>query len=105
MGRVPSLKRSRLDGELRPDWWQLYDDPVLNMLEEQAMAANPDLQAAAERFIQARDIMMKVRSRRIPHVGLGFDASNNRESANHLPSPKFSMRPRFPSCDKEEAHE
>jgi len=83
-GASPFIEAKPLDGELRPDWWQLYDDPVLNSLEEQAMAANPDLQAAAERFIQARDIMMKVRSRRIPHVGLGFDASNNRESANHL---------------------
>jgi len=62
----------------------LYDDPVLNRLEEQAMAANPDLQAAAERFVQARDMMMKARSRRIPQVGLGFDASDNRESQNHL---------------------
>jgi NodT family efflux transporter outer membrane factor (OMF) lipoprotein len=83
-GASPFIEAKPLDGDLRPDWWQLYDDPVLNRLEEQAMAANPDLQAAAERFIQARDIMMKVRSRRIPHVGLGFDASNNRESANHL---------------------
>jgi NodT family efflux transporter outer membrane factor (OMF) lipoprotein len=48
------------------------------------MAANPDLQAAAERFVQARDVMMKARSRRIPQIGAGFEASDNRQSVNRL---------------------
>jgi multidrug efflux system outer membrane protein len=83
-GASPFVEAKPSDGELRPDWWTLYNDPVLNKLEEQAMAANPDLQAAAERFVQARDMMMKARSRRIPHVGLGLDASDNRQSDNRL---------------------
>ena len=44
------------------------------------MEANPDLQAAAERFVQARDVMMKARSQYLPRLGLGFDASDNRQS-------------------------
>jgi NodT family efflux transporter outer membrane factor (OMF) lipoprotein len=48
------------------------------------MAANADLQAAAERFVQARNVMMQVRSRRIPNIGLGFGASDNRQSVNKL---------------------
>lgn len=83
-GASPFVEATPSDGELRPDWWKLYDDPGLNRLEEQAMAANPDLQAAAERFVQARDVMMQVRSRRIPQVGLGFDASDNRQSEHAL---------------------
>lgn len=83
-GASPFVEAKPSDGELRPDWWELYDDPVLNRLEEQAMAANPDLQAAAERFVQARDVMMKVRSQRIPQIGIGFDASDNRISDNRL---------------------
>ena len=43
------------------------------------MAANPDLQAAAERFVQARDMMMKARSQYLPRLGLGFGASENRD--------------------------
>ncbi|RMH34893.1 MAG: efflux transporter outer membrane subunit, partial [Nitrospirae bacterium] len=42
------------------------------------------LQAAAERFVQARDMMMKVRSGRIPQFGLGFDVSRNRQSEHRL---------------------
>lgn len=83
-GASPFVEAKPSDGELRADWWTLYNDPILNKFEEQAMAENPDLQAAAERFVQARDVMMQVRSQYIPHVSLGFDASNNRESANHL---------------------
>ncbi len=83
-GASPFVEAKPSEGALRPDWWKLYNDPVLNKLEEQAMAANPDLQAAAERFVQARDVMMKVRSQRIPHVGLGFDASDNKQAAERL---------------------
>lgn len=83
-GASPFVEAKPSDSELRPDWWKLYDDPVLNRLEDQAMAANPDLQAAAERFLQARDMMMKARSRRIPQLGIGLDASKNRQSENAL---------------------
>ncbi|MDT3779616.1 efflux transporter outer membrane subunit [Nitrospira sp. MA-1] len=83
-GASPFVEAKPSDDELRPDWWQLFNDPILNSLEEQAMAANPDLQAAAERFVQARDVMMRARSQYLPHAGLGFGASNNRQSDNSL---------------------
>ncbi len=83
-GSSPFVEAKPSDGELRQDWWNLYSDPILNKLEEQAMAANPDLQAAAERFVQARDVMMRARSQYLPRVGLGFGASDNKASANNL---------------------
>ena len=83
-GASPFVEARPSDGELRQEWWTVYDDPVLNRLEVQALAVNPDLQAAAERFVQARDMMMKARSRRIPRVGLDFGASNNKQSENSL---------------------
>jgi multidrug efflux system outer membrane protein len=83
-GSSPFVEAKPSDGELRQDWWKLYNDPILNRLEEQAMAANPDLQAAAERFVQARDVMMKARAQYIPRIGLGLDTSGNRESIHHL---------------------
>ena len=83
-GASPFVEAKPSDHELRPDWWVHYDDPVLSRLVEQGMAANADLQAAAERFVQARDVMMQVRSRRIPNIGLGFGASDNRQSVDKL---------------------
>jgi NodT family efflux transporter outer membrane factor (OMF) lipoprotein len=78
------------DSELRQDWWKLYDDPVLNGLIEQGVAANPDLQAAAERFVQARYVMMKARAQYLPQVGLDFGASHNRQSFERLFRPENS---------------
>lgn len=83
-GASPFFVARPSDSEIRPEWWKLFHDPVLNRLEEQAMAANPDLQAAAERFVQARDVMMKAQSRLIPHVGIGTDLSDNKQSTNAL---------------------
>jgi len=83
-GASPFVEAKPSDDELRPDWWKAFNDPVLDRLEAQAMAANPDLQAAAERFVQARDVMMQVRSRRIPHVGLGGKVTDNEHSVDTL---------------------
>lgn len=81
-GSSPFVEAMPSDDELRPDWWTLYNDPILNNLIEKAMAANPDLQAAAERFVQARDVMMQVRSQRIPHIGLGGKATDSSRHVN-----------------------
>lgn len=83
-GASPFVEAKPSDGELRADWWTVYDDPILNGLEAQAMAANPDLQAAAERFVQARDVMMRARAQYLPHLGLEFGASGNKQSFDRL---------------------
>jgi multidrug efflux system outer membrane protein len=87
-GESPFVEAKPSDDELRPDWWTLYDDPLLNNLMDQAMAANPELEAAAERFVQARDMMMRARSQYLPRLGLGFGASDNRASENALFFPR-----------------
>lgn len=79
-GASPFVEAKPSDAEIRPEWWRLFRDPVLNRLEEQAMAANADLRAAAERFVQARDLMMKTRSRMLPQLNLDLGASDNKES-------------------------
>lgn len=86
-GSSPFAEAKPSDGELRQDWWTLYDEPVLNRLVDQAMVANPDLQAAAERFVQARDVMMQVRSQRIPQVGVGGKAADSRDHVDPLRVP------------------
>lgn len=80
-GSSPFVQANPSDDELRPDWWTVYNDPSLNRLVDQAMATNPDLQAAAEQFVQARDVMMQVRSQRIPQLGIGGKAAG---SHNHV---------------------
>ena len=42
-GASPFVEANPSDNELRPDWWKVFNDPILDSLIEQAMAANPDL--------------------------------------------------------------
>lgn len=86
-GSSPFVEAKPSDDELRPDWWTVYHDPTLNRLIDQAMATNPELQAAAERFVQARDVMMQVRSQRIPQLGLGGRGADSRNHVDPLRSP------------------
>jgi multidrug efflux system outer membrane protein len=96
-GESPFVKANPSDEALRPDWWKLYGDPVLDRLVEQAMQANPDLHAAAERFLQARNLMMQARAQYLPQVGIGFGGSHNRQSDERL------FRPRAPEVHTQEA--
>jgi multidrug efflux system outer membrane protein len=68
----------------RGDWWTLFGDAELNRLEEQLVRENPNLQAAAEVYTQARDLAAEAQSRLYPQVGVQALVSDNRESAHHL---------------------
>ncbi len=83
-GSGPFLKANPSDDEIREDWWTLYNDPILNKLEKEAIGANADLHASAERFLQARDIMLKARSKLMPSFGIGAGISANKQSEDAL---------------------
>lgn len=53
------------------DWWDIFNDPILDGLEEQAIAHNPGLQAMWERVKEARDFAGIVKSKLFPQ--LNFD--------------------------------
>lgn len=42
------------DHEPKGPWWEIFHDPALNALEQQALAANQDLKVAASRIEQSR---------------------------------------------------
>ena len=72
------------DGLPRGRWWRLFADPVLDQLEEQAEAINPNLQAAEEQYTQARDLAAEARAGLFPQVSLGGNTSDNRQSIHRL---------------------
>ena len=49
-GARPLVEAKPSDAELHPDWWTLYDDPILDRLEEQAMAATPEAQEPSGKY-------------------------------------------------------
>ena len=42
------------DSAIRPNWWEIYQDPQLNKLEEQVAVSNQTLKASYEQYMQAR---------------------------------------------------
>ena len=65
----------------RDDWWQLYDDPVLNGLVQDALTANTDVRVAVARIEKARAQLRGSRSDRLPQTAINGSAVQNRSSA------------------------
>ncbi len=70
------------DGELRGAWWEVYQDPALNALEEQVATANQNVKAAEARFRAARATVAQFRSSFFPVIGYSTDYSRARSSQN-----------------------
>src|SRR5215475_7750242 len=54
------------DGLLKGKWWEIYQDPELNALEEQISISNQNVLAAEAQFRQARDAIWIARSALFP---------------------------------------
>ncbi|WP_085808513.1 efflux transporter outer membrane subunit [Sphingomonas sp. TZW2008] len=73
------------------DWWRLYQDPVLDSLIADALAANTDIRVAVARLERARASLREVRNDRTPQATVGAGATYNR----------FSQVQRLPGIDSE----
>ena len=62
------------------DWWRLYDDPVLDSLVQQALAANKDIAVATANIAIARASLRGARSERLPQTAVGAGAQYGRPS-------------------------
>ncbi|HWK36092.1 TolC family protein [Sphingomonas sp.] len=60
------------------NWWRLYDDPVLDGLVADALAANTDLRVAVARLAKARAALSETRVGRLPDVGASAGATYGR---------------------------
>ena len=83
-------------------FWELFEDSILNELEEEAIAANFDLQIAAYRILEARALVMKEKSLLLPHIDLNASAIQDETlldpqsfgSSNHVErvkQPQYSL--------------
>ena len=66
----------------RGDWWTVYDDQLLDGLEQKIESGNPDLAVALARYDEARADAAQARADLFPQVGVGADATANRQSEN-----------------------
>jgi len=71
----------------RGKWWQAFQDPTLNGLEDQLEAGNPSLAAAAARYAEARARAREARADLFPQVEADANYGRSRQSANRPFSP------------------
>jgi NodT family efflux transporter outer membrane factor (OMF) lipoprotein len=69
------------DGVKRDAWWRVFHDPELDALEQRIDVSNPDLQAAAAIYDQARALVAEAQAGLLPDLGIGGHISANRQSA------------------------
>src|SRR5579863_999509 len=70
------------DGMLKGKWWEVYQDPQLNQLEERIAATNQSLRQAMETYLAARDQIAVARANLFPTVSAGPSVTHYRSSAN-----------------------
>jgi NodT family efflux transporter outer membrane factor (OMF) lipoprotein len=70
------------DQTLRGKWWETFNDPQLNALEEQIDPANQTLKAADANFRTARAAIGLYRANQAPTISVGPQVGALRQSAN-----------------------
>jgi NodT family efflux transporter outer membrane factor (OMF) lipoprotein len=68
------------DSKLRAKWWEQYNDPLLNSLEEQIAISNQTIAAAEANYRNARALVVSARSALFPVIGAAPDYTNSRFS-------------------------
>jgi len=70
------------DGMLRGKWWEVYNDPQLNKLEERIATNNQSLRSAYETYLAARDQVASARSQFYPTLSAGPSFTHEKTSSN-----------------------
>ncbi len=67
------------------NWWEIFQDPQLNALEQQVNISNQNLKAAQAQYVQARALLRYNRADYFPTLTAGASASRTRVSNNRPP--------------------
>jgi len=67
------------DAALHGNWWEIFNDPQLNALEQQATTSNQNIAAAAASFLSARALVKEARAQYFPTVSTAPSITNERQ--------------------------
>jgi NodT family efflux transporter outer membrane factor (OMF) lipoprotein len=86
------------DSTIRANWWEIYQDPQLDKLEQQVAVSNQTLKASYEQYMQARAAIQATRAQYYPTVTVGPSATRERQSQNrplYVPGSKTNYNDLF----------
>jgi NodT family efflux transporter outer membrane factor (OMF) lipoprotein len=69
------------DDTLRGAWWEIFNDPQLNALEEQVDISNQNVAQAEAQFRQARALVQQARAAYFPTITVGVGVTRSRRSS------------------------
>jgi NodT family efflux transporter outer membrane factor (OMF) lipoprotein len=72
------------DATLRGKWWEMFNDPQLNALEEQVNVSNQNIAAAAANFLAARAVVRQARAQYYPTIAVNPSITNQRPSSGQF---------------------
>jgi NodT family efflux transporter outer membrane factor (OMF) lipoprotein len=78
------------DGLLKGNWWEVYNDPQLNSLEQRVTSDNFEIKQAVNNYLAARDRVAAVRANLFPTLDLNAQISRTRASYNAANAPPES---------------
>jgi NodT family efflux transporter outer membrane factor (OMF) lipoprotein len=70
------------DAVLRGKWWEIYNEPELNALEDRLNIDNQNIRQAFENFMEARAIVRETRAQLFPTVTVGGSYTRTQPSSN-----------------------
>jgi NodT family efflux transporter outer membrane factor (OMF) lipoprotein len=70
------------DGVIKGNWWEMFNDPPLNTLEEQVAVSNQNVVAALENFLAARALVKEARSAYYPTVSVDPSVSKSHQTTS-----------------------
>ena len=79
-----------LDAMLRGKWWEIYQEPELNSLEEKLNISNQNIARAFENFMAARAQVQQARSNYYPTISVGASYARNRSSQSQTTATSLS---------------
>ena len=77
----------------RGKWWTVYDDPLLNALQDVVTTSNQDLRVAQSRYTQARALAAAANSNYLPTVTAGASVIRFRNSASSFGATSTNIGP------------
>jgi len=74
----------------RGKWWEIFQDPQLNTLEEQIAVSNQNIKAAEAQFRQARALVRFYRANYYPTVNTSASVTRSHSSTSRPPASQLS---------------
>jgi NodT family efflux transporter outer membrane factor (OMF) lipoprotein len=70
------------DAMLRGKWWEIFNDPELNALEDQLNINNQNIKLYFENYMEARALVRQARAQYFPTLGVAPSINRTRTSTN-----------------------